>query len=92
MPSTVAVACGNALVEELGQRLELPLADVSIDVGEDVLDEDLAAELLAEKAHVAADDRPEIEQHRRFARGQRGEEFPERFGGKDRIVARRLPR
>jgi hypothetical protein len=60
---------------------------VAIDVGEDVLDENLAAELLAEKADVAANDRSEVEQRRRFARGQRREKLPQRLGGENGIVS-----
>ena len=71
MPSTEPVACGNRFLQKRRQRVELALADVPIEIGEDVLDEDLAAELFAEEADVAADDRPEVEQHRRLARRQR---------------------
>jgi len=52
--------------EQLGCKIfvEDVFADLDRHIREDVLNEDFAAELLAEKAHVAADDRPEIEQHR----------------------------
>ena len=86
MPSTAPSACGKRVLQELGQRVELAVAHVAIEIREDVLDEDLAAELLAEKADVAADDRPEIEQHRRLARRQRGEKLAERLGGENGIV------
>jgi hypothetical protein len=60
---------------------------VPIDVGENILDEDLAPELLAEKADVAADDRTEVEQHGRFLRRQRRQEFLEGLGREDGIVS-----
>ena len=66
----------------------MPVADVPIEVGEDVLDENLAAELLAEEADVAADDRTEIEQDGQLARRQRCQELAEGFGGENRIVGR----
>ncbi len=59
---------------------------MAIEVGEDVLDEDLAAELLAEEADVAADDRTEIEQDRRFARRERLQKLAQRLRGEDRIL------
>ena len=65
-----AVACGNASWRAPGSASQLAVADVPIEIREDVLDENLAAELLAEEADVAADDRPEVEQHRRLARGR----------------------
>ena len=49
--------------KERRQRLELIVTDVPIEIREDVFDENLAAKLLAEEAHVAADDGTEIEQH-----------------------------
>ena len=76
----------KALLEERRQMLERVRADMAIDVGENVLDKNLATELLAEKAHVAPDDRAKIQQHRRFACCQRGEKFLEGFGGENRIV------
>ena len=57
MPSTAAVGLRKPLLEERRQRVELAFAHVPIEIGEDVLDEDLAAELFAEEADVAADDR-----------------------------------
>ncbi len=56
------------------QLVELAFTDVSIDVLAQVLDDDLAAELLAEEADVGADDRAEIEQHRLRARTQAANE------------------
>ena len=43
--------------QHLGEFVERAGADVPIELGKQILDEDLAAELLAEKADVAADDR-----------------------------------
>jgi hypothetical protein len=59
---------------------------MAIEVREDILDEDLAAELLAEKADVAADHRAEVEQHRELARGQRLKKFLKGFGGEKGIL------
>jgi hypothetical protein len=59
---------------------------VAIHIGEDVLDEDLAPELLAEKADIAPDHGTEVEQHRRRARRQQRQELAQRFGREDRIV------
>ena len=68
MPS----ACGKRPCRNRGSVSSLPVADVPIEIREDVLDENLAAELFAEEADVAADDRPEVEQDRRpFARQRR---------------------
>jgi hypothetical protein len=54
----------EALLQERGEIFDLSGTDVAVDVRKDILDEDLAAELFAEEAHVAADNRAEIEQHR----------------------------
>ena len=62
------VCLRKALLRETPAAPRAAVADVPIEIGEDVLDENLAAELLAEEADVAADDRAEIEQHRRLAR------------------------
>ena len=52
----------EALREKRRERLELALGDVPIDVLEQILDDDLAAKLLAEERDVGADDRAEVEQ------------------------------
>ena len=75
MPSTDPSACGNRFEKNSGSSSSFLLAHVSIEIGVDVLDKDLAAELLAEEVHVAADDRSEIEQDRGFLRRQRRQEF-----------------
>ena len=74
-----------------GQLLERACRGVPIDVREQILDEHLAAELLAEERDVGADDRAEVEQHRRLglAGRQRGEELRERLGRDDRLSATR---
>src|SRR5438874_1435666 len=74
-----AIGLREAPLEKGRQRLKRALARVPVEVGENVLDEDLAAQLLAEEADVAADDRAEIEEDRRFARGQRRQELAERL-------------
>ena len=64
MPSKLPDSCGKRLDSDAGELVELVFADVTIDVLRQILDDDLAAELLAEEADVGADDRTEIEQHR----------------------------
>src|SRR5262249_7813393 len=90
VPAQDAVYAGvvhrEALREKRRQILELAIPDVAIDVGEDIFDENLAAELFTEKADVAADDRTEVEQHRGIAGGQAGEKFSQSFGREDGIV------
>ena len=61
---------------------------MAVDIGEDVFDKNLAAQLFAEKAHVAADDGTEIQQDRQLARCQRAQKLLEGFGGEDRIIDR----
>src|SRR5262249_4394134 len=84
-----AIVDREALLEKRREILELAVADVTIDVGEDVLDENLAAELLAEKADVAADDRAQVEQDRRLPRRQAREKLSQSFGREDGIVDHR---
>jgi hypothetical protein len=50
---------------------------VAIEFGKQIFDEDLAAQLLAKKADVAADDGPKIDEHGRFPRRESRQEFPE---------------
>jgi hypothetical protein len=57
------------LREERRKRLDFPLAYMAIEIRVDVLYENLAAKLLAEVRDVAADDRSQIQQDRRTARG-----------------------
>ena len=61
-------------------------AHVPIEIREDVLDEDLAAKLLAEKAHVATHDRAEVEEYGRLANREGGKKLAEGFGAEDWIV------
>ena len=71
------------LVERAGPR-------VPVEVGEQILDEQLAAEPLAEERDVGADDRAEIDEHRRLRlAGERREELREGLGRDDRLVAAR---
>src|SRR5258707_534554 len=65
---------------------ERPRANVAIEIREDVLDEDLAPELFAEEADIAADHRPQIEQDGRLARRQAREELAKGLGMENRIV------
>jgi hypothetical protein len=55
---------------------------MTVEIREQIFNEDLAAQLLAEKADVAADRRPEIEQDRGLAAREARQEFPERLGRK----------
>ena len=54
-----------------------------IDILEEVLDQNLAAQLLAEERDVGADDRTEVEQQRLRFRAQAREKLGERLGGMD---------
>ena len=60
------VLVAEALVQSARELVERARARVSIVVGKQILDEEFAAELLAKKRHVGANDGPEIDQHRRF--------------------------
>ncbi len=71
----------EALTEKRGKLLELPFRDVPIDVLEEILDDDLAAELLAEERDIGADDRAKIEQQRLRSRVETREKLGERLGG-----------
>src|SRR5262249_50711123 len=64
----------------------LPRVRVTLELCVDVFDENLAADLFAKKADVAADDRAEIDERRRFAPRQCREEFSQRFGREERFV------
>jgi hypothetical protein len=55
----------EARADGVGQFVERAGARVPIVVGEEILDEQLAAEALAEERDVAADDRAEVEHHGR---------------------------
>ena len=60
---------------------------VRLDVRKQVFDEVLASEALAEEVDVRPDNRPEIENHRRFAPGEGGDETAERLGRQWRDAA-----
>ena len=68
----------KARVEEGREIFDLRLVQVPVDVLGEILDENLAAELLAEKCEVGADGRAEIEQHRLRAGAEPGQEPRER--------------
>src|SRR5438270_88709 len=67
----------ESLLQKGRQLFELAAAHVAIDVGKDVLDENLAAELLAKKADVAPDDRAQIEQDGRIVGRKARQELAE---------------
>src|SRR5262249_2172741 len=79
----------ESLFEECRELVGTPLARMAFDVSEDVLDEDLASELLAGKCDVAAEDGPQMDEDGRLTRRDRAEEFAQRFGRKGRILGRR---
>src|SRR5262249_57577864 len=72
-----------------GEILGFGAGDVTIEGGKDAPDENLAAELPAEKADVAADDRAQVEQDRRLPRRQAREKLSQSFGREDGIVDHR---
>ena len=78
-PSTLASAMREALRQRLGQRVARAGARVPVDLGGEILDEQLAAELLAEERDVGADDRAEVDEHRRLVVRERGEELRQRL-------------
>lgn len=65
-------------------RLQVP-----VEVGKDILDSNLAPELLPEERDVGSDDRSEIEQDRRFPRRQAGQELAQGLGREHNLVGRR---
>ena len=91
MPSTLAGSCGKRVSRNAGSSASRCSRVEPVEVREEVLDEDLAAELLAEELDVGADDRPEVEQRRAPGAAQRREELPQRLGGHRRPRARPGP-
>jgi hypothetical protein len=81
MPSTLSELLREPTTEELRQLVDLVVARVALDVGEQILDEDLAPELLAEEAHIGARHRAQIEQHGLVPGAQRGQESRQHVGG-----------
>src|SRR5206468_9608740 len=82
----------KSFLEKRRQGLERAGTHVPIEIGEQILDEDLASQLLAEEADVAADDRTEVDEYRCFARRQARQELAQRLGREHRIVVgRQLP-
>ena len=65
MPSIELGWCASRASKAAGKLIARALARVVLDVGKEIVDEDLAREPLAEKADVGADDGTEIEQERR---------------------------
>ena len=53
------------------------------EIGEQILDDDLAAEALAKERHVRADDRSEVHQDGGLARRQASQKFSECLGWKN---------
>ena len=76
--------------EKRGQLPGLAFADEAIDVLEDVLDENLAAQFLAEEGDVGADDGTEVEQQRLRLVVQAGEKLGESLGRMRRRVGAAL--
>ena len=66
-PSTVPSAFGNRLSRAVGQRVAGAGARVPVDVGREILDVQLAAQLLAEERDVGADDGPAVDEDRRVS-------------------------
>ena len=77
----------EALLEEGRQRLERARFRVPIDVAEEIFDEELAPEPLAEELDVGADDRPEVEEYRRVLLCEVGEELGKALRHHDGLVA-----
>ncbi len=80
-PVDAGVGLREALLEKRREIGDTALSCVAIDVTKQVLDEDLASELLAEEGNVRPYDRTQIEQDRLSVRLQAGEELRERFRG-----------
>ena len=68
-------------LEEFRER-RLGAARVPVEIGEEILEDDLAPETLAEEGDVRADNRSQIHQDRTLARDQSRQEFPKRLRGK----------
>ena len=81
MPSTLPSAWGNRFAKNAARSPVVAVAVVPVDVGVEILDEDLAPELLAEERDVGPDDGAKVEQHGIGAAGERRQELPERLGG-----------
>ena len=79
VPAQHAVDAAVGLREALRQRRRQPVARVGprvlVDLGGEVLDVQLAAEMLAEERDVGADHRAEVDQHRRLVVRERADEL-----------------
>ena len=85
-----AVRVPEAGVERRASVVERAGARMPVEVGEQVLDEQLAAELLAEERDVGADDRAEVDEHRRLGCcAIAARNFGSAFDGTTGIVAAR---
>ena len=87
MPSTLASPCLKRFAMASGRVSSVPAAGVPVDVRQQVLDEQLAAQALAEELDVGADDRTEVQQQRRVHLGQAGDEFGQALGRNGWCVA-----
>jgi hypothetical protein len=76
-------------LQKTWNRRNVTGSQVPVEVGKNILDSNLAPELLPEEADVGSDDRSEIEQDRRFPRRQAGQEFAQRLGREHNLVGRR---
>src|SRR5205085_8549968 len=63
-----------------------PGSRMAFELGVDVFDEDLAADLFAKEADIAANYRTQIDDRRRLARRQCRQQLAQRLGGKQRFV------
>src|SRR6266571_5341822 len=84
-PVDAGVGLREALRERLGERVLRAGADLTIDLAGEILDEQLAAEVLAEEGDVGADDRTKIDEYRRLVVRERADELGERLGGNDGV-------
>ena len=81
MPSTDPSSCFKPRLQILGER-DFRVLRIAIEIAEQIFEDDLAAETLAEKRDVRADDRSEVHQDRGLARCQARQKLSQRLGGK----------
>ena len=86
MPSIDPSGLRKASRQKGGKGFHVARSHVTLELGVDIFDEDLAADLLAEEADIAADDRAEIDERRRLAAGQRRQQFSKGFCGEQRFI------
>jgi hypothetical protein len=75
-----AVFLCESLREKRLQRVQLSLAEMTLDIAEDVFDVNLATKLLAEKIDVGADDGTEVDQPGLRPGVEAGKKLRESFG------------